>query len=85
MAEPGSVDSSGQVHVRLSLTGEHWTILSGELAPDGTASGRISPQSMTWTAIRVQAPGIERAAPAWAVGEWELTTLVGGSPGCSLG
>ena len=72
MAEPGSVDSSGQVHARLSLTGEHWTILSGELAPDGTASGRISPQSMTWTAIRVQAPGIERAAPAWAVGEWEM-------------
>ncbi len=27
---------------------------------------------MTWTAIRVQAPGIERAAPAWAVGEWEM-------------
>ena len=71
MTDPGSVDSSGAVDVTPSL-GEWAGTLSGQLTPDGTASGRISPPGFTWTAIRVQAPGIERAAPAWAVGDWEM-------------
>ncbi len=73
MYGPGTIDSSGQVEIKVALGGEEMT-LTGKLNPDGTATGGLSPLGMAWTATKDRRPATEQGAPAWAVGEWTFKT-----------
>ncbi len=77
---PGTIDASGQVEIKVALGEEEvWKMtLHGRLNPDGTATGGVSPQGVAWTATKAQGPATEQGAPAWAVGEWDVSASDGG-------
>ncbi len=73
MFGPGSIDSSGQVQIKIPL-GETGMTFYGKLNPDGTATGGLGPHGMAWTATKISGPEAGQGAPPWAVGEWGVET-----------